>query len=240
MIRKSDNSTPAQRGKTIAICAVVAVLLFSMVPALAATPTTSNYSKNLRAEISVSPERPAAGQTVTVVAHVSGGTPPYTYAWTTGDGQNAATQTATFTAPTTGSLTISLTVTDSSSPTAQTATAQKTITVRAAPPLRAEFTFSPARPVVGQTVTFVARASGGTPPLSYSWDFGDQQAAQLAATNPARTTHVYTAPGTYTVTLTVTSAGGTPQMDSAAAAARQVVIHKQITVRAAPTRAAAR
>jgi PKD repeat protein len=53
----------------------------------------------------------------------------------------------------------------------------------------------------GQSVTFLATATAG---LQYAWNFGDPTSpantSQLA--NP---THVYTAPGTYTVTLTVTN-----------------------------------
>ena len=45
--------------------------------------------------------------------------------------------------------------------------------------------------------------STGTPPLTYLWNFGD--APTSAAQSP---TKVYAAPGTYTVSLTVTNAGG--------------------------------
>lgn len=65
----------------------------------------------------------------------------------------------------------------------------------------ANFTFTPAAPVATQVVAF-ADTSGGNP-TSWSWDFGD--AASSALQNP---THVFTTPGTFSITLTATNAGG--------------------------------
>lgn len=53
----------------------------------------------------------------------------------------------------------------------------------------------------GMTVAFSDRASGS--PTAWEWDFGDGSGS--TAQNP---THVYSAPGQYTVKLTTTSAGG--------------------------------
>jgi PKD repeat protein len=55
----------------------------------------------------------------------------------------------------------------------------------------------------GITVTFTATVTGGTPPYTYRWDFGD--GGQSIAPNP---THTYAANGTYTVSVTVTDARG--------------------------------
>jgi hypothetical protein len=60
-----------------------------------------------------------------------------------------------------------------------------------------------------------ARGAGGD--LTYAWDFGDGAHADGAATS-----HTYSAPGTYTLTLTVRSPSGTRQ------------IHKTLTVTASP------
>ncbi|HKZ90459.1 MAG TPA: PKD domain-containing protein, partial [Thermoplasmata archaeon] len=39
--------------------------------------------------------------------------------------------------------------------------------------LAADFTYDPASPVAGDDITFTATASGGTPPYSFAWSFGD-------------------------------------------------------------------
>ena len=68
---------------------------------------------------------------------------------------------------------------------------------------------SPANPAVGDTVSFSANASGFTGTVSYTWLFGDETCfpgtAGCGTTGPAAITHVYTAPGTYPVTVTAES-----------------------------------
>ncbi|HID25940.1 MAG TPA: PKD domain-containing protein, partial [Thermoplasmata archaeon] len=51
---------------------------------------------------------------------------------------------------------------------------------------------------VGDIFYFDGDATGGVPPYTFSWDFGDEEGA-----TGEDVTHVYSAPGTYTVTLTV-------------------------------------
>ncbi|HTA81363.1 MAG TPA: PKD domain-containing protein [Bacteroidia bacterium] len=63
------------------------------------------------------------------------------------------------------------------------------------------FTFSPASPKAGQTVTFTFTGSGA---VSYAWSFGDGSGSSFAE-NP---TYVYSVAGTYPVSLTVTNAVG--------------------------------
>jgi gliding motility-associated-like protein len=55
---------------------------------------------------------------------------------------------------------------------------------------------------IGNTVTFSATVSGGTP-LSYSWNFGD-----MSTSTQAIVVHTYLAVGTYTPTLTINFQGG--------------------------------
>jgi len=53
--------------------------------------------------------------------------------------------------------------------------------------------------LIGDNVNFTATASGGTPPYSFSWNFGDGQTGigQVAF-------HTFTSPGSYTVRVNVT------------------------------------
>ncbi|MCD6468348.1 MAG: PKD domain-containing protein [Thermoplasmata archaeon] len=53
--------------------------------------------------------------------------------------------------------------------------------------------------VVNNTIQFHGLATGGTPPYTYHWEFGDGETSEEQ--NP---THVYQSAGEYTVTLTVT------------------------------------
>jgi PKD repeat protein len=71
------------------------------------------------------------------------------------------------------------------------------------PPFAVDFTFSPANPIVGETVTFAATTSGGTPPATFAWTFGD---GGTGSGNPV--THSYSAAGTYAVEVTATDSVG--------------------------------
>jgi len=69
-----------------------------------------------------------------------------------------------------------------------------------------EFDWTPLTATVGAAVTLTAALEGTpTPPVEYSWAFGDGGAAVTTGTV---VTHVYTATGVYTVTLTAANACG--------------------------------
>lgn len=81
--------------------------------------------------------------------------------------------------------------------------------------------FSPGTPSTGTTVNFSSAGTqtfGGTVVVQYQWDFGDGNTGP----NAPSVTHVYGAPGTYTVTLTVT--------DSAVPTGRVGVARVTVTV----------
>lgn len=99
----------------------------------------------------------------------------------------------------TGSDSTTLTGTSSYDP-ARLATATYTINVQIAPPV-ADFSASPTTGNVPLTVVF-SDSSTGTP-SAWSWGFGDGSTSTTR--NP---THVYSAAGTYTVSLTVGNTGG--------------------------------
>jgi len=66
-------------------------------------------------------------------------------------------------------------------------------------------------PELGETVYFSATVSGGEPPISFQWDFGDGESASDAFVN-----HAYNLRGAYPVTLTTSNACGVPQTRAAA------------------------
>jgi PKD repeat protein len=67
-------------------------------------------------------------------------------------------------------------------------------------PLAATVSANPTSGQIPLAVSFTGTATGGTPPYSYSWNFGDGSAASTTQ-NPS---HTYSTAGTYTATLTVT------------------------------------
>ena len=84
-----------------------------------------------------------------------------------------------------------------------TASASATITV-SLPPLAVTISASPASPSVGQTVTFLAAASGGTPPYNYQWS-GDV-AGCTGVTTPTLSC-APSEPGALAVSVTVVAVG---------------------------------
>ena len=55
------------------------------------------------------------------------------------------------------------------------------LSVSEAPLSGPDFSFSPMSPRVGQNVTFTATVSGGTPPFTFRWVFGDGGSGDFAA-----------------------------------------------------------
>ncbi len=134
-----------------------------------------------------------------------------TYAWKFGDGGTSTDAAPTHTYSKQGDYSVVLNVTDSRGRNGTssaltvivTASANVVITVSAS-------TTSGTAPL---DVSFTSQVSGGTPPYTYSWDFGDGATSTLG--NPS---HTYTESSIYHATLTVT--------DSAS----QIVTSKAITI----------
>ena len=128
------------------------------------------------------------------------------YSWNFGDGSAVSTErNPTHEYTVSGTYTVTLTVTDVAG---QTDTATIGVTANALPaaPVAGTIVADPASGYVPLTVDFSSIDTTGTE-LTYSWSFGDGISA-----NGETTSHEYTAPGTYTVTLTVTDVAG--QMSS--------------------------
>ncbi len=130
------------------------------------------------------------------------------YTWEFGDGGTATGVSATHTYNTTGSYTVTLTVTDSQNIQGSTT---KTLVVEVG--ITADFTFSPTDPAPGDTVYFNAEASKGSPGFGgrnsitqYIWSFGDSTSTETI-TSPI-TSHAFGAERTYTVNLTVVDSAG--------------------------------
>lgn len=125
------------------------------------------------------------------------------YIWDMGDGAvlNGVQVRHSYVEP--GVKTIKLTVTDNTDTLNNTVAATFTVRVNYPPvPMAGEDQL-----VNDSLVFFDAGASSDAddPIIAYHWDFGDGQQAQGASVS-----HVYALPGTYTATLTVTDASGTP------------------------------
>ncbi len=133
------------------------------------------------------------------------GTAPITsWSWSFGDGATSTSQNPSHTYGAAGTYTVALTVTTSDG--SDTATKPGYITASEPPaPPTADFSGSPTRGPAPLTVQFTDLSTQGTAPISsWLWTFGD--AGTSTAQNPS---HTYLLAGTYTVSLTVTTADGT-------------------------------
>ena len=79
-------------------------------------------------------------------------------------------------------------------------------------PLSASISATPRSGLAPLSVNFASQVSGGAPPYSYDWAFGDGQSETQGLPNPQ---HIYQNPGTYNPTLSVTDSQGNQQEASA-------------------------
>jgi parallel beta-helix repeat protein len=100
-----------------------------------------------------------------------------------------------------GNYDVTLTVTSPGGSDTETKTSY--ITSGSTPAATAAFTMTPGLGPSPLTVQFIDQTTG-SPPFTYSWDFGDSSPVSTVQ-NPEYT---YTNEGTYPVTLTITNAGG--------------------------------
>jgi PKD repeat protein len=115
--------------------------------------------------------------------------------WDFGDGQTSDLDDPLHMYFATGSFTVTLTI----SGTLGTDTITKTNYIEVHQPLRADFSANPTSGTVPFAVAFTNESSGAF--TECKWDFGDGQNSE-SCLDPA---HAYTAAGTYSVTLTISS-----------------------------------
>jgi PKD repeat protein len=133
---------------------------------------------------------------------VSGGTGTMAENWSFGDGTEAVGTNVTHAWTRAGTFTATVQCVD-----ALGVTANASVHVTVHPSLAATFAsgnISSASPAtVGASVTFTSTVSGGTPPYSVVWAFGDGSMASGLTVE-----HGYATTGTFTVTVTLTDAVG--------------------------------
>lgn len=155
------------------------------------------------ASLSASPSALDAGHVTQLVATVSGGTTPFTYAWSSlpPGCASANSPTLSCTPTSAGSYSVNLTVQDSvggqksgSTP----LTVYPGVTISA-------FTISPGSTDLSGSITLAVTASGGSPPISYSFA---NLPPGCTSTNSASFSCTPTAVGGYTVTATAADSTG--------------------------------
>jgi PKD repeat protein len=140
-------------------------------------------------------------EAVQLYGQATGGTSPYTYYWSFGDGTpEVIGQSPKHTYMAEGTYTATLIVQDASG---QTARDDATVYVAGIDELVAN-AGGPYEGAPDEAIYIRGSAFGGVEPYTYYWDFGDGSSA-----NGASTVHMYEQEGTYMVTLTVTDSEGT-------------------------------
>jgi PKD repeat protein len=123
-------------------------------------------------DFSAAPFPASVNQQITFTSTVSGGTPPYSYAWDfNGDDATDCTDAVCsqiYTSTYSGA--VSLTVTDSNGCSSSIIVANGWA---ACTPISATFRFSPLSPLPGEPVTFTGSVAGGTLPYTFEWDMNE-------------------------------------------------------------------
>lgn len=157
------------------------------------------------------------GQSISFSVTVSGGRAPFTYTWDFNDGTPGATGAApTHQFMTTGTFTVIVGVRDDLG---RVVILTKQVVVTNLVPA-ANFTANATVVETGTVVLFNDTSTGGDPPLTYWWTFGD---GTNATTRNA--SHAWATEGTYPVTIAVTDVNGDVS---------QKVLNVTVTARASP------
>jgi PKD repeat protein len=188
-----------------------------------ARPFTIVVDPHLSISPSTVPTSGSAPLPVAFAANASGGTPPYTYVWNWDDGSpNSADPSPTHTYLAEGTFTPLLTVHDSAGHSAY----WPGVPITVGPPLAVSTSAFPTSGSAPLPVALTSAPSGGTPPYTYDWNFGDGT-AHGTAQNPS---HTFSSQGSFLVVLTV----GDSQSHSALATPITITVGEGLSVTASP------
>jgi PKD repeat protein len=177
-----------------------------------ATPLTITVTQGLSSSSAVLPDAGDVSLTVAFTGTPAGGTAPYSYAWTFGDGTSSASQSPSHTYSAVGGYSAIFSVTDARG--VKVTASPLAITVNPLPAAVAGADRTSGDAPLG--ISFTGSASGGTAPYSYVWTFGDGSGATGQSLN-----HTFAAGGTYLVNLTVTDGAA----HSASASPLTIAVH---------------
>jgi PKD repeat protein len=155
----------------------------------------------LTSEASGSPLSGTIPLTVQFSSTPSGGVAPYSYHWDLGDGTVGSSRNVSHTYNVSGVFPVRITVADSSFQTSTT-----WLNVSATPVVAPLAVTASGDPLTGQQpllVAFNSSPSGGVPPYSYGWSFGDGSTSQSRSP-----THEYDIAGGFEVRLAVADQSG--------------------------------
>lgn len=139
------------------------------------------------------------GEPVSFSSAVSGGTSPYTYAWTFGDSATSTVADPTHSYAATGTYSASVTVTDNIGHTATSNSVSITVTAAGAA-IAITAAASPTSGPAPLSVTFTSTPTGGSGTYAtFAWTFGDGTTG-----SGQDTTHSYSAAGSFSASVKVT------------------------------------
>lgn len=161
---------------------------------------TINVAQGLAVSTAASPSSTTVGTAIQFTATASGGQPTYSYSWRFGDGSTGTGASTSHAYAIAGAFTATAFVNDSGG---HFATSSVPVTVQPVSPA-VSVSASPNPAYIGQQVNFTSQVSGGSPPYTYAWAFGDGgTGGDLAAIS-----HIFTTNGPFMTDLMVTDTAG--------------------------------